>query len=580
MLMLKPLAQQIDSLASDRPIAVIAQFLPRIVALVLFGVLFQSSLVALAAGIPKRIFFETSYSVGLALRSPGALVLYLASVLFIAWLFSPWGRGRFEWSQIDLVGGLKWPVFAMAMTMAWAYSGYRYNYYFDQAHVWDRWVIVALLFATLRSPLLIPLFAFQVLVARAQFDHPLSDLIPIGDEMPLRMLGMVAGAAFWNGLLECLARVTSLCSGPMGRRAKRWESWARIETHALVYAILCTIGFYYSVAGLGKLMLGNHLLDWVRFSHMENLFVASYLQGWCRFLAEEQILAMARLIQSLHHPIAIMTLIIELGMAFIVVRQRGTLMIIVGVVLMHFGILLSSGIIFWKWLAFDVALLIWLWKCRENVEIQRIYSRYKAFASLLVIGGLIGFFGLNQFSWWNTKWTMTYEVEVLDESGKVYVVDHADFAPYTFFDPYKPEGRKQNTYVYGLTLNQALMEYFENSNSTTLKNFAGSKQGQPVGPFGAVNARRSRIFNEFMKRAFRHRNEHPGRSVPPFLFPSPSLHNRHLSGPNLYRDQSPVVEVRLRFREFYYTGDLLKLMRDEIVFSTRIAPSKQATQQD
>ena len=49
------------------------------------------------------------------------------------------------------------------------------------------------------------------------------------------------------------------------------------------------------------------------------------------------------------------------------------------------------------------------------------------------------------------------------------------------------------------------------------------------------------------------------------------MHNRHLSAPNLYRDQAPVVEVQLRFKEIYYTGSELLTLRDAIVYRVPIA---------
>ena len=57
------------------------------------------------------------------------------------------------------MGGFRWPIFGVAATLAWAYAGYGYNYYFDQAHLWDRLLLTLLLFAILRSPRLISVFA-------------------------------------------------------------------------------------------------------------------------------------------------------------------------------------------------------------------------------------------------------------------------------------------------------------------------------------------------------------------------------------------------------------------------------------
>jgi len=94
---------------------------------------------------------------------------------------------------------------------------------------------------------------------------------------------------------------------------------------------------------------------------------------------------------------------------------------------------------------------------------------------------------------------------------------------------------------------------------------------KPVkGEFGQAQRRQKRIFNDFMRRHVKHRNRGPERSVPPFLLPSPALHNRHLTAPNLYRDQAPIVAIQLRCVEILYSGSKLYRMRDEIVHTVRI----------
>ena len=87
---------------------------------------------------------------------------------------------------------------------------------------------------------------------------------------------------------------------------------------------------------------------------------------------------------------------------------------------------------------------------------------------------------------------------------------------------------------------------------------------------GGKKGRKERIFGEFMTRYFMNRNRTPWQRVPPFWLSAPSLHNRHLSSPDLYRDQAPVVKVQLRFRELYYSGSALEQMRNEIVYSVPI----------
>jgi len=198
-----------------------------------------------------------------------------------------------------------------------------------------------------------------------------------------------------------------------------------------------------------------------------------------------------------------------------------------------------------------------------------MYSSTNALLSLAMIVGMIVFFGANQFAWWNTKWTMLYEIEVLDEEGDVYRVNHADFSPYTLFDLYKPADRENHTYVFGMTVDQRVMQFLEDPDPKVLESFGS---GAPGRVFERGATRGARVFSDFMTRYFRNRNKHPGRKATPFLFSSPALHNRFLSGPDLYRDQDPVVEVRLRFKEIYYTGSELRTMRDEIIYSIPITP--------
>lgn len=553
---------------SDRPRSSTFQIIPGVAALVLFGVFFQTSFVALAARLPKQVFFEPSFTIALLRQSPIGSGLGIAAVVFVLWLFSPYGRESFKWHQIDRSGGLKWPILFVGMAFAWAYAGHRYNFYYDQSHVWDRWLIIALMLGMLRSPLLIPLFVFEVLLSQAQFNHPLASRMAIGDELPLRVLGIVFGCAVWNGGLD---QLTAFRSSERTRRFEKWLVPARIRSHAVVFSILCMIGFYYSVAGIGKMMLGENIFEWMRFSHMENLLIASYLNGWLGGVSEARMLAAAEVLRVLHLPITVLTLIIELGMALILVRRRGSLLILAAVSAMHLGIVMTSGIVFWKWLVLDLSLLVWLWTKRGDVELGQMYSRSNALLSLVVIAGLIGFFSLNLFSWWNTKWTMLYEVEVLDEAGNIYPVSPADFAPYTFFDLYKPTNRRRHTYVIGMSVDRKLMEFFENADVERLEKFAGGSSAQRVGP---VSGRGNRIFGDFMTRYFTHRNQHPRQTVPPFVLSPPSMHNRFLIGPDLYRDQSPVVEARLRFKEIYYTRSGLRSMTDEIVYSVPIGIPK------
>ncbi len=535
--------------------------------LLLFGIAFEALFVAAEARLPRNIYFDASYTLSLLKRVPLAFILALLSLAFSGWLFTPAGRDRFGWRQIDRVGGLRWLIFGVAAALSWAYSGYGYNYYYGQSHLWDRLLLTLLMFAILRSPLLVAVFCFELLVSRGQFSHPIGARTPIGDELSIRVLGMVVGCGMWNVALCGLRRIPDASRIAF---VKKWRHLAELPTRSLVYSILCLIGFYYAFAGLGKLLIGANLLDWMRFSHMENLFVASHLNGWFHHLPEARVLELAEWIRAISVPISAATLILELSMLFILLRQRGTWLLLGAISSMHIGIVIMSGIIFWKWMVLDLLLLAWLWFWRNHEEVRSLYSRSNFIVSLLLIAAVMAAFHENRFSWWNTKWIKIYEIEAKDEAGNVYLVDYADFAPYILLDFYQPKEHRINTIVYGMNPHQFVMQGLEDADPEDLQQFFAAPPGS-----GAEKAQRKqkRIFNEFMKRHFKHRNRGPRRTVMPFLFPSPSLHNRHLSAPNLYRDQAPIVEVRLRYVEIFYSGSKLHRMRDEIVHTVRIPRS-------
>jgi hypothetical protein len=113
------------------------------------------------------------------------------------------------------------------------------------------------------------------------------------------------------------------------------------------------------------------------------------------------------------------------------------------------------------------------------------------------------------------------------------------------------------------------MQMLEDGDPARLQKFAAPDMQSD----GVERKRRSGgAFRGFMRSYFANRNKEVGRRGPLAWLRVPAKNNRHLSAPNLYRDQAPVVEVRLRLIEIYYTGSELRRMRDEIVYSVRIPP--------
>lgn len=59
-------------------------------------------------------------------------------------------------------------------------------------------------------------------------------------------------------------------------------------------------------------------------------------------------LELADWIRRISIPISATAQMLELGMLFILLRQRGTLLLLAAISSMHLGIVIMSGIIYWK----------------------------------------------------------------------------------------------------------------------------------------------------------------------------------------------------------------------------------------
>lgn len=534
--------------------------------LILAGIGFESALVALEQSIPVRVYFAPSFTAALLSTVP-ALILPTGLLLALASLAK---KPAFDWSHTDSIGGLRWVAFSAVAALCWSHAAYPFNYYYDQAHALDRFLLVLLMLATLRSPLVIPLFVFEMIISRGQLRHGISSLTPIGDELPIRLLGIIAAAALWNAAIAS-PRLATLWKHTRFSRDRLPR--LRATTPAIVFAILCLVGSYYGFAGVAKLRIGDGMLDWVRDSHMENLLIGAYLNGWQWIGNVASALAHADTLRGLSPLLAFTTVAVECGMILLLVHRLGTIFLVISVLFMHLGIVAVSGIFFWKWLLIDVVLAVWLFAIRDDESIATLYSPTKALGSVLIIVATMLAFGTNEFTWWNTRWYSMLEVQAIDADGRHTRVAADDFAPYMLIDYMHPPGSKADTFGFGSTRNQEFAQRIEATDPQTLHSFLQQRRAENR---TSENEQVPRYVDDFMLRYFQNRNRRLADAQAgdtfkhqqlPFIVSAPLLHLRAPHGIEHYDDSSPVVEVNIYHREMFYTGSNL-VQLDEILLHT------------
>jgi hypothetical protein len=304
-----------------------------------------------------------------------------------------------KWTAYDLGRQLQCFVTVLASTLAWSFSTYDYNHYYDQGHDADRLLLVVLAVLVGWRPLFVIPFVVQVSAIIWQFNYPIGGYSVAEQFMLVRVLVLFAAALV----------VLSVTAGK--------------RTTEFVYLTCCLIAAHYLCPGLGKLRL-----NWITHGHINFLTWSAYANGWLGFLEPSKVASFTQWLAWLDWPMRVFTIVAEVGAILFLHRRVLPVMVIVWVAF-HVGIFAVCGICFWKWIIVDAA----LWVCffrKNHAAMQALCSRTYFVVSIVVIAGGVVLFDPVNLSWYNTRASYTYRFEAIGESGATYDV------PVQFFDPY------------------------------------------------------------------------------------------------------------------------------------------------
>ena len=278
--------------------------------------------------LPVESYFEPVLVFAMV-RHP-ALLLFIAINLAI--LLGLWRRLR--WEEIDPGRRTRPFVFLVAAIMAWSFATYQFNAYYDQAHLFDRVLLLALTGLILVHPVFVHLYLVLLMVIAGQLQHPL----PMADwSWPDKVL-LIHALILFDAFL--LTRV-----------------FGRSKPYTFAFLVLCLVGANYSYAGISKMAQGPTLVSWLMENDISNIFVSAYKNGgWLGGLSEQTIVTLARGLHWFDRPMALSTLLLELSGFLLLVNRRLTGLLLTCLILLHTAILVSSGIFFWKWILMDVGL--------------------------------------------------------------------------------------------------------------------------------------------------------------------------------------------------------------------------------
>ncbi|MDB5339195.1 MAG: hypothetical protein JWN70_4814 [Planctomycetaceae bacterium] len=514
-----------------------------------FGITLQSvGLMIATFAVCRMVLFNWTKLPEAAYFSPsilGAMCLHWRSALAIVavGVFVWQGWSRLRWVDLDQGIALRCFIGVISGTLAWTFSVYDYNLYYDQGYYSERFLLVALWIGCLWRPVLIVPFTALVYGVVHQFDHPI--------------------ACTWTDK-RALFDVLSLFVAFLGLRLWKAPSWRAIPVNEFFYLAIILQAANYFVPGMGKMLLG-----WPFIERLDNLFIASYLNGWFGFLSTEQALAWGKLIADWNPFLVWSSLAVELSALFCLWNRRGCMLILVGCMGLHGMICLTTGILFWKWVILDSALIgVLAMRNREMTEMLFAPSRRWLSVGLILAAPL--YFDSHWLAWYDTELNEIYHLEAVTPSGKTYNIPRTLLTPYeVYFAQNKFHFLSDEKFIngrYGTTVSWEATRRLDGRPTAAVADAVRNELGKIE-----FHERKIAAFDRFIQGYFRNLNRHCMRHFIPEIL-QPPQHIYSVVPEPRYAGQEPVAMVRVIHERSLYQRDRIEILKRDVLREIRIDP--------
>lgn len=478
--------------------------------------------------LPEEAYFEPVILVRILDQPVYPLLLFFCLTVVLL----P-GYRRLAWQNFEQGRVIKFFIFFLTAIIAWAFSTYDYNLYFDQSHYFDRLLLIALSLLTLQNPVFVPFFLLEAIMIGFQFEYPLRNFSWTDKAIIFKILILFHLCLYVHLLFK------------------------KYVPALFFFLALCQFGSNYFISAVGKLEL-----DWLRFDELPGLAVNSYVNGWLAFLPETFLLPIVQAITPFNLLLLVITLVIELAALFILFHCKLTGLILSSFILLHTVIFLTSGILFWKWILVALGFILVL-RIMPLETLAFLFSKPSFFASLAVIGLSPFFFNPVKLAWLDTNLNNSYDLEVVGLSGRVYPVSRVFMSPYDL-------SFAQNRFYFLSDENLLVRTYgavVDREVAAALKTIQPGLNLQDLEQTKGKNyhsTESSQRFEDFLKTYFYHLNQRGSKTVFLHYLGAPH-HIWSFADANAYQLQEPVRQIRIKFIKTFYDGQKIHRLRDEVI---------------
>lgn len=499
---------------------------------------FTSSFELIANQLPSWVSFLKLNLVYQPFNSNILLFSALKSGLFlcVAYLFLHpfvWDAKQTKWSEYEYGYWIKIFCFFVALVLCWELTTYDFNYYLNSGFYLDRILLIVFTIGMLYHPLFIPVFIITALLYRSQFNFPIGGF-PLFDKRVLFDLLLLSYVFF----------VTN--------------KFLKIKTSVFFLFVFCIIGGNYFSTFQAKILNSPHGYEWLIENKLNWLFLNAHARGWLNFLSEESWFQFAGFLEKWSVFLQAIVLIIE-GSAIVLLFKRSlTKYLLLGFAIMHLAIFLIGSMLFWKWMAIDLFLTLFLWKAPVGL-LNELFSKSYKWASVLIIFFSSLLFQNYLIGWHDTPYNQLYTYQVECEDGNTYEFPKNDFNPYhqliqhdkfNYLNPYKTLRISGFGYASKYPLAQ-VVRAASWEEVIQLKEKYGKVELDEMGVERYV---------EFMREYFKNYNERLTESQFYTSLSAPHHIYNNVVG-NQYKKQSKVKLLRVFYNEYFIDENSLSLKR-------------------
>lgn len=485
--------------------------------------------------LPEASYFQPSITLA-SLGNLPSLALWGVTAIWV------WQTICLRWTDLGSSTTLRNLVLFFVGVLTWTFSLYDLNLYYNQTHIWDRLLLIGLGVAVWFRPGLLSPWLMLVYLIAHQLDHPLpctwTDKRAMFDALTLCQTYLV--------LLVWLRQ-------PGTTDHERWLPFG-----TLFCTLCCLQASNYFYPGLAKILLG-----WPLVERLDNLFIASWLNGWWGNLSESQALGWAALMADWNWFLVGSSLVVELIVIAAFWKRWLAVVLWINCIGLHAMICLTTGILFWKWMLLDAAIIAVLLLHRRE-EVQSWFTRPVQWISVGLILGAPLVFQPIWLAWYDTELNDHYHLQAVTSDGSEYWIPRTSLTPQeVYFAQNKfhflvPELR----FVvgrYGTTPDAEVMRRLDGSPTRDSAEAVCKELGDT-----AFSERKAADFDRFIQRFFAMANQHPQRTLVPHWLQAPQHIYSWTPSPAL-PITATVREVRVVHVRALYQRDRIETLRNQVV---------------